>query len=278
MRNCLYTCPLAPRLWWCLRYRPIPGKWCVQEGVQTVVRSHLGKSTSGRLNVDQLLTRTSARVRGLFSVYTIGNWVKELQTGFSPHYIVTRFIVSSAVPHDVLLFKHQRGTFFRVLGFFIVGQFVFWTYLAHFAFTSLRKTGIKDTVIVDNQGKKLPKLWGVSLNLGSDKWRYGFTLGCLTVGSVILAAGFVFARRSVHKVLLHRGGQQVTFTTYYPFGMTSSFTTPLRDVSCVSHRSEVPSVIPVKVKGHPFYFLFDKEGQFFNAKLFDITVGAYRKL
>uniref|UniRef100_H3ABZ8 Transmembrane protein 223 n=2 Tax=Latimeria chalumnae TaxID=7897 RepID=H3ABZ8_LATCH len=191
---------------------------------------------------------------------------------------VRRGVMSSAVSQDVLLFQHQKKVFFRLLGFFCVGQFVFWTYLAHFAFTSLKDIGYKDTVIVGEEGKKLPKLGGVSLNLGSNKWRYGFTVSCLTVGWVILAAGFIFSRRSVHKVLLHRGGQQVTFSTYYPFGTTSSFTVPLREISCMAHRGEVPSMIPVKIKGRPFYFLLDKQGQIYNAKLFDITVGTYRKL
>ncbi|XP_033853673.3 transmembrane protein 223 [Acipenser ruthenus] len=186
--------------------------------------------------------------------------------------------VSTAVSKDVVLFEHDKRTFFRLLGFFCAGQFLFWISLAHFAFTSLKDTGYRETVITDDAGKNLPKLGGVSLNLGSSKWRYGFTVSCLTVGTVILVAGSAFARRSVSRVLLHRGGQEVTFTTYYPFGGTSSFSAPLRHVSCVAHRAEVPSMIPIRVKGHALYFLLDKQGRFHNPRLFDVTVGAYRKL
>ncbi|XP_028658627.1 transmembrane protein 223 [Erpetoichthys calabaricus] len=182
------------------------------------------------------------------------------------------------VSRDVLLFEHERTTFFRLLGFFCLGQFIFWTYLAHFAFTTLKDTGFKDTVIVGDEGKNLPKLGGISLNLGSNKWRYGFTASCFTVGSLILAAGVAFARRSVSRVVLRKGGQEVHFSTYYPFGMKSEFTVPLRHVSSVAHRAEVPSMIPVKIKGHPLYYLLDKQGQLYNPKLFDLTVGAYRKL
>ncbi|MGH0173851.1 UNVERIFIED_CONTAM: hypothetical protein FKN15_066328 [Acipenser sinensis] len=171
--------------------------------------------------------------------------------------------VSTAVSKDVVLFEHDKRTFFRLLGFFCAGQFLFWISLAHFAFTSLKDTGYRETVITDDAGKNLPKLGGVSLNLGSSKWRYGFTVSCLTV---------------VSRVLLHRGGQEVTFTTYYPFGGTSSFSAPLRHVSCVAHRAEVPSMIPIRVKGHALYFLLDKQGRFHNPRLFDVTVGAYRKL
>ncbi|XP_067877869.1 transmembrane protein 223 [Heterodontus francisci] len=186
--------------------------------------------------------------------------------------------LGTMVPQDVLLFRHERERFFRLLGLFCAAQFLFWIYLAHFAFTSLKDTGYEETVLVGDRASNLPTIGGVSLNLGSNKWRFGFTTSCLTVGCLILTAGYIFARRSVHSVLLHRGGQQVTLSSYLPLGGTSSFVVPLCDVSCVAHRSQVPSVIPVKVKGHHFYYLLDKQGQFYNAKLFDITVGAYRKL
>ncbi|XP_060614220.2 transmembrane protein 223 [Anolis sagrei] len=186
------------------------------------------------------------------------------------------FPLEAQVPRDVLLFQHDRRGFFRLLGLFCAAQFAFWSFLAHFAFHSLRapkrETG-------KGKGRPAPTLpGGASLDLGSDKWRFGFSASCLTLGCLIVAAGFAFSRRSVGRVLLHRGGQEVTLSTYYPFGLTSSFSVPLRHVSCMSHRSEVPAWIPLKVKGKPFYFLLDKQGRVTNAQLFDITVGAYRKL
>ncbi|KAL8184238.1 UNVERIFIED_CONTAM: hypothetical protein K2H54_010636 [Gekko kuhli] len=188
--------------------------------------------------------------------------------------------LDARVPQDVLLFQHDRVRFFRLLGLFCAAQVLFWTYLAHFAFHSLRATGSKRQDSDSQQGERpLPTLpGGATLNPGSNKWRYGFTASCLTVGSLILVGGFAFSRRSVSRVILHRGGQEVSLTTYYLFGLTSSFTIPLRHISCMSHRSEVPAMIPLKVKGRRFYFLLDKEGRITNAKLFDITVGAYRKL
>nr|XP_056709444.1 transmembrane protein 223 [Euleptes europaea] len=188
--------------------------------------------------------------------------------------------LDARVPRDVLLFQHHRVRFFRLLGLFCAGQFLFWTYLAHFAFHSLRAAGAKrPDSDPRREGRPLPALpGGAVLDPGSNKWRLGFTASCLTVGCLIVVAGFVFSRRSVSRVLLHRGGQEVTLTTYYLFGPSSSFTVPLRHISCMSHRSEVPAMIPLKVKGRPFYFLLDKQGRITNAKLFDVTVGAYRKL
>nr|XP_006118309.1 transmembrane protein 223 [Pelodiscus sinensis] len=175
------------------------------------------------------------------------------------------FHLDTHVHRDLLLFRHERGRFFRLLGLFCAGQFVFWAYLAHFAFSALRPTG-------------RPAPAGVLLNPTSNKWRYGFTVSCLTVGSLIVAAGFMYSRRSVWQVGLRQGGRDVTLSTYYPFGLSSSFTVPLRQISCMAHRSEVPAMIPLKVQGRPFYFLLDKQGQIYNPQLFDVTVGAYRKL
>ncbi|XP_078392587.1 transmembrane protein 223 [Cetorhinus maximus] len=219
--------------------------------------------------------------RGLFGWGGTLSWLGQTRPAWS---VVTwgvfasSRLLSAQVPQDVLLFHHERVTFFRLLGLFCVAQFLFWSYLAHFAFTSLKDTGYQEMVLAGERASSLPKIGGLTLNLGSDKWRYGFTTSCLTVGSLILVAGYLFARRSVCSLLLCRGGREVTVSSYLPFGRTSSFTVPLHQVSCMAHRSQVSSVIPLKIGGHPFYYLLDKQGQFYNAKLFDTTVGAYRKL
>ncbi|XP_051900884.1 transmembrane protein 223 [Pristis pectinata] len=186
--------------------------------------------------------------------------------------------VSTDLSRDVLLFHHHRPRFFCLLGLFCGSQFLFWVYLAHLAFTSLRDTGYKETVLVGDRAKGLPQIGGIALNLGSDKWRYGFTTSCLTVGSLILTAGLAFARRSVCSVLLHRGGQEVTISSHRLLGGSRSFKVPLRDLSCMAHRAQVASAIPLKVRGHRLYYLLDGRGRFHNPSLFDVTVGAYRKL
>uniref|UniRef100_A0A3Q0QVA1 Transmembrane protein 223 n=1 Tax=Amphilophus citrinellus TaxID=61819 RepID=A0A3Q0QVA1_AMPCI len=169
---------------------------------------------------------------------------------------------SAQPPRDVTLFEHDRTRFFRLLSVFCGGQFVFWTYLAHFAYT-----GLKDT-----SGSK------EKMNLGSNTWRYGFTLGCLAIGAGIVGLGALFCRRSVSKVVLHQGGRMVTVCTQSPLGSGQGrrITVPLSQVACHAHRQETTSFIPLRVKGHKFYFLLDKEGTVNNARLFDITVGAYR--
>ncbi|KAL1252919.1 hypothetical protein QQF64_017612 [Cirrhinus molitorella] len=118
------------------------------------------------------------------------------------------------------------------------------------------------------------------MNLGSNAWRYGFTLGCLIIGGGIVGVAILFSRRSVSRVILHKGGGKVTVSTQSPLGPLRAhhLTVPLTQVTCHAHRQESPSFVPLKIKGYKFYFLLDKEGTLNNPKLFDITVGAYRPL
>lgn len=191
---------------------------------------------------------------------------------------------STQPPRDVTLFEHDRTRFFRLLSIFCGGQFVFWTYLAQFAYTGLRDTGgTKEkgkTKTPSTATTGLAGIWSFEMNLGSNTWRYGFTLGCLTIGAGIVGLGALFCRRSVSKVVLHQGGRMVTVCTQSPLGPSQGrrITVPLSHVACHAHRQETTSFIPLRVKGHKFYFLLDKEGTVNNAKLFDITVGAYRPL
>ncbi|XP_016356945.1 transmembrane protein 223 [Sinocyclocheilus anshuiensis] len=186
---------------------------------------------------------------------------------------------STAVAKDVILFEHDRTRFFRLLAIFCGGQFLFWAYLAHFAFTSLRDTR-KNSGEPQKVRTELGGLFSFDMNLGSNAWRYGFTLGCLIIGGGIVGLAVLFSRRSVSRVILHKGGGKVTVSTQSPLGPLRAhhLTVPLTQVTCHAHRQESPSFIPLKIKGYKFYFLLDKEGTLNNPKLFDITVGAYRPL
>lgn len=191
------------------------------------------------------------------------------------------FCTSAQPSRDVTLFEHDRTRFFRLLSVFCGGQLVFWTYLAHFAYTGLRDTGgatERGKTKASTTTTGLAGMWRFEMNLGSKTWRYGFTLGCLAIGAGIVGLGLLFCRRSVSNVILHKGGRMVTVSTQSPLGPGQSqrITVPLSQVACHAHRQESSSFIPLRIKGHKFYFLLDKEGTVTNARLFDVTVGAYR--
>ncbi|XP_072106186.1 transmembrane protein 223 [Mobula birostris] len=247
----------------------------------------LGTQTPGHLGTGSVLyLRTGSQgCRGAGSVVSLGTGVLGRGAWWNParsyrHWPSQPWArpVSTDLPRDVTLFRNHRPHFFRLLGLFCGAQALFWAYLAHLAFTSLRDTGYEETVLVGDRAEGLPKIGGIALNLGSDKWRYGFTASCLTVGCLILAAGSAFSRRSVCGVVLHRGGQEVTISSHRLLGGSRSFRVPLRDLSCMAHRHQVASVIPLKVRGHRLYYLLDRRGQFHHPGLFDVTVGAYRSL
>ncbi|XP_028914763.1 transmembrane protein 223 [Ornithorhynchus anatinus] len=180
-----------------------------------------------------------------------------------------RALHGAAPARDVLLFEHERGRLFGFLGLFCAGQGVLWTALAAAALAGPPRPAPPPAAEAEVPAAPAR---------GSALWRYGLALGCAAVGSLVLTAGLLFSHRSVRSVLLRAGGQQVTVTTHAPLGLGAEFTVPLRHVSCLAHRSEVPAVLPLKVKGRRFYFLLDKAGRFPNLRLFDVTVGAYRSL
>lgn len=194
---------------------------------------------------------------------------------------------STQISRDVVLFQHDRTSFARLLATFCAAQTVFWTYLAHFAYTGLRDDSgtLKEPRKVTTTTNSPPRtglawLWGFEVNLGSTALRYGFTAGCLAVGAGILGGGVLFCRRSVSRVTLHKGGKMVTVATLSPLGNHRGrrITVPLARVACHAHRNESPSFVPLKIKDHRFYFLLNNEGTINNVKLFDVTVGAYRPL
>lgn len=190
------------------------------------------------------------------------------------------FCTSAQLSRDVTLFEYDRTRFFRLLSVFCGGQFLFWTYLGQFAYTGLRDTGgaTKAGNPKASTTTGLAGMWSFEMNLGSTTWRYGFTLGCLAIGAGIVGLGLLFCRRSVSQVILHKGGKTVSVITQSPLGMGrgQKITVPLSEVACYAHRQEYPLFIPLRVKGHKFYFLLDKEGTINNTRLFDVTVGAYR--
>lgn len=86
--------------------------------------------------------------------------------------------VSTNVQKDIVLFKYENPKFYKMLNFFGLCQFVFWTYLSHFAFTTL-----KDAPVVEKPGEELK--WYQRINLGENKYKNGITICCFLIGECI---------------------------------------------------------------------------------------------
>lgn len=101
------------------------------------------------------------------------------------------FDVNTNVPKDVVLFKYENPRFYRMLNFFGVCQFVFWTYLSHFAFTTL-----KDAPVEEKPGEELK--WYQRINLGENKYKNGITACSFLIGKLMVYWNF---HNYIHNIL-----------------------------------------------------------------------------
>nr|CAD7398409.1 unnamed protein product [Timema poppensis] len=177
--------------------------------------------------------------------------------------------VNTNVVKDVILFRYENPKFFRILSIFSLCQFVFWMYLAHFSYTSLRDsptTTESDTV------------WWRRINLGENKYKNTLATLCLVIAYGILASSWLFTLKSIRYLVLHKGGKIVTFVSYTPFGKNRLTTVNLNKVSCEESRHSAKVQLPIKVEGHRLFYILDMRGEFLNPRLFDHTVGLKRIL
>nr|CAD7454988.1 unnamed protein product [Timema tahoe] len=102
------------------------------------------------------------------------------------------------------------------------------------------------------------------------------TLGLKAYG--ILATSWLFTLKSIRYLVLLKGGKNVTFVSYTPFGENRLTTVNLNKVSCEDSRHSAKVQLPIKVEGHRLFYILDMRGEFLNPRLFDHTVGLKRML
>lgn len=86
--------------------------------------------------------------------------------------------INTNVTKDVILFKYENPRFYKILNIFGICQFVFWTYLSHFAFTTLR-----DAPVEKKEEDELK--WYERINLGDNKYRNGITVMSFLIGKYL---------------------------------------------------------------------------------------------
>lgn len=95
-------------------------------------------------------------------------WISGLLSVLKSHPIYRP--LQNGVPRDVLLFQHERGRFFAILGLFCASQGIFWTSLA---IAALSRPLIRTPADTPSRGY---------MDLRSALWRYGLAVGCGTMG------------------------------------------------------------------------------------------------
>ncbi|XP_037954788.1 transmembrane protein 223 [Teleopsis dalmanni] len=179
--------------------------------------------------------------------------------------------INTNVAKDVVLFTYENPKFYKVINIFGIAQFVFWTYLSHFALTTL-----KDAPVEENPEVELS--WYQRINLGENKYRNGISVFCFLVGYGILFSVWMFTLRSVRFLILRKGGNAVSFVTYGPFNRNRIMDVPLNCMSAQEARELAKVQLPIKVKNKSLYYVLDMRGEFKNPKLFDYTAGLKRNL
>ncbi|XP_055529260.1 transmembrane protein 223 [Wyeomyia smithii] len=205
---------------------------------------------------------------------TIKTWL-ENKTGLNAsrystnHFAARAYDVSTNVAKDVMLFKYENPRFFRMMNIFGVSQFLFWGYLSHFAYTTL-----KDAPVPQKDVDQLA--WYEKINLGENKYRNTMAIMSFVIGYGILFATWTFTLRSVRFLVLRKGGKNVSVVTYTPFGKNRIMDVPLNCISAQESREAARVTIPIKIRNKSLFYMLDKKGEFTNTRLYDYTVGMRR--
>ncbi|KAG7164009.1 transmembrane protein 223-like [Homarus americanus] len=173
-----------------------------------------------------------------------------------------------AVPKDTILFRYENSRFFKLMNMFAISQFFFWLYLSHFAFTTMRNVPVR----TEEGDKTLP--WWRRINFG--EYKNGIAIGSFFIGWGTMAICWMYTLRSVKYLILKKGGKDLVFLTFAPFGHHRSMTVPLEKVSAKQSRFSAKVTLPLKVQGSYFHYILDMSGEFTNAKLFDYSAGLQR--
>ena len=107
-------------------------------------------------------------------------------------------------------------------------------------------------------------------------FHYINTCVCIFTGCIVSGGSYFFSLRNIRSILLLKGGQKATISTYGPFAMENKITVPLSNMSCDKERNDENKQLMLKVKGMRGFFAIDSNGSFPHPLLFDHTVGMQR--
>lgn len=184
------------------------------------------------------------------------------------------------VTNDVMLFKNERSTFYRLVSAFGLAQLIFWLYLAKFAHGNLQDASPeveKNQIEAHKDTHPKTVLFLQWMNFSENKYRIGITVSFATVGYLVAMGAFLFTLRSVRYLVLLKGGQFVRVITYAPVG-ARRITIPLSYISGQQALSKDKPYYPFKIKGYWFNFLADMNGELLEQKIFQNTIAISRNL
>lgn len=134
---------------------------------QCLVNSYVLNSAP-RLFLSALGTKTAINLKDPFSRF--------LHSATQNNSQLNRILdVNTNVVKDVILFKYENPRFFKILNIFAICQYLFWNYLAYFAFTTLKDAPV--------EAKNEELSWWRKINLGENKYRNTITIVSFLIGN-----------------------------------------------------------------------------------------------
>jgi hypothetical protein len=118
----------------------------------------------------------------LSSIRNIPNLIRPFKELRIRNYSVTGLQQSSgqsyspSLAKDVIVYKYENPRFFKIMNFFSVSQFLFWGYLGHWSFTSMKDAPVDE----DKEDEEIP--WYRKINLGENKYRNTLATLCFVIG------------------------------------------------------------------------------------------------
>ncbi|KAL7641425.1 UNVERIFIED_CONTAM: hypothetical protein RMT77_008565 [Armadillidium vulgare] len=184
-----------------------------------------------------------------------------------------------SVNQDVCIYVNENSKFFKYLRLFSVSQFIFWSYLSHTSYTTMKNIPVtveefEEVKKLQEQGEwKFISIWR-RMNLGQYKNVIsGFSA---VVGFLALCLASLYTTRSIKTIILKKGGENVMIQFYSLFGNGKQNIIPISNISAKSGRHSAESYIILKVKDWKLHVIADAKGTFPNTELFDYTVGTQR--
>ncbi|XP_043591069.1 transmembrane protein 223 [Bombus pyrosoma] len=172
--------------------------------------------------------------------------------------------INTNVQNNVILYKNEDTYDFIIMkllfyGWFFCNALIAWTTYNPKYITTWRK---------DISWAEYMKINGASFIY----FAYSTIIG--PPACVVL---YLFNRRLIKYVVLHKGGKDVSIIANHVFKRYDTITVPLEKVKMTVGRQEMKYLLPMKIQGRRLYFILDGQGKFLNEKLFDCTVGNRRR-
>ncbi|XP_046845022.1 transmembrane protein 223-like [Xenia sp. Carnegie-2017] len=188
--------------------------------------------------------------------------------------MIFKRLLSTRYNQDILLFEYDRRSFFKILGLATLSQLVFWSYMSYVMYAYVRPAS--QVLRERSSSKQIKEYSYFPTILLHPKVQMGMSIASMGLGLFFFFAGRMYAKRSVHQLILLRNGAQLIVRTHTLYGGTQEICVPLTDVSCFGSRFDTSPFVILKMRNHSYYFMLDKRGDFLQSTLFDTNVGVKR--